>query len=1573
MVRHKALLVGAAAYEAPGVSPLPFVPKDLERMRTALLARGFQQARVVEAPWVTPNVINGEVVSFLAAAGPGDRLLIVLSGHGVHFEGRDYLVPEDVRGAVEPFAAECVEIGWQKELEGTRAEQVVFLIDACREGIERDTKGVEAWGRRKVAAALRRKVVYVYGCSRAQVARFVRATDRVREGHTPGIEPGESFSLFSRAVTDALAEPGSTLADVLAFVQRRIDELHIAYGKPGRAQSVLTVAEEPGGAAGESGRLALFPPSADEESRGTRRQTWADAVTGHYAWQLVDQSGFPAADEVRQDCGRLAAHLATLYTEAARTVDGDPWHDAELAERTTERADFLLRRIGDQTALSPTEAALIAVLPFASQTHWTRQTAKETGTETVQQASRHSLLSGERFQEVLQRFPRLERRLRGLTDTASADAIRWWSLHQWLRQDPAAYVCDLPEPAAAATGFAPGLPPGPPGPPPGPPPGLRWLREELAPERLTRYFKEQRIAPGAVPGSSRGTDLQDERQVASSTKDEHAVRERLVSALLKAAHALAVEPAALPETVVEHLGISDSVSLPALHLTLRRSRWIPSGAGRSLDALCQHPAVELALKRHAELVDVLLRDINNHASRTGSSLAVLRTLPPYANGHDVRPSGSAPANLSTGIRFRLDDDRVQELLMGEQLYGDRALAIRELYQNALDACRYRAARTAYLLRTGRNLAPWVGRISFTQGTDDTGRAFLECADNGIGMGVMELSRAFSRGGSRFVDLPEYIEEGALWSALDPPVVLDPVSRFGLGVLSYFMLADELTVHTCRLDREGRPGHRLKVTIAGPGNLFRVEDLGPGAEAGTTVRLHAPSGLSMPSCVRELADYLWASPFTVEAADEAVRQVWEAGELAVRPPDPPTPPAWVAPPPTSRDPIARPTPYVWYAHEESMTPGYGYGPRRPELPRTVAGTDGQRVWWTSGNGAVLVDGIAVDQRLFGRAVDLRGPDRASLSVDRKRIQYTDDHAIHELSRAAVPDLIAHPELLTPGWLETLLVDDPALGDEIAVQAAGTDFKWRPPGWSFSARHIGFFPPDLLLLPSVTGSFPKAQGRHRESARLLLLDVPEPVLRWRLRVLHGLPPAEPLSSARPSDIALLSASGTTPTGQWASQLREAAERHPAVGPPEDDVPEPPPPPPYGAYNSYGYPPASEVQALGSYFAWLPADRQVTIDQLLDRSWHLQRPVAEIADRLRALGYPVAELGPLADATPHDLLLLRIVTPTRAGMGVPPPFPPNPERRTFPRPPLPNGAWLTPGSVVHQAQLLAQVHPQSQPEAAAARLATLGFRPPERALDWPERTELDMKLAAELMWHPDATVHHVDDATAITRGQLLCAAGHLQLSPAETARRLEEELGFTVWDPEPPQEVPGPLVTLLQLPWLFLPRTRTLPAARSDPMPPYGSGPMEAVQVPWSTEEAAGLAELGYVLEGTPGAEPLSAVEPIWLHPAQVISPSLLRIAAAHAGRTVEEFHAALGTSPDGVGLQLPHLDDHPLDELLIARLSTPLPGDHPDPRPGTGHHIRLAELASAALALSRPFREVTAAASRLGFRHEAEDWF
>ncbi|MCG6494181.1 caspase family protein [Kitasatospora sp. A2-31] len=163
-----ALLIGASDYEPAGLPPLSFVPRDLQRLGEALRARGFRVVLPKARRQVSTNFVNGEVGHFLRAARRGETLLICLSGHGLHAKGTDYLIPEDAHPNMEPFWSGCVAIDWRNEVENTPAAQVLFLIDACREGVQQDSMGgTVGWASRKALIVAGRKVAHLYACSPA--------------------------------------------------------------------------------------------------------------------------------------------------------------------------------------------------------------------------------------------------------------------------------------------------------------------------------------------------------------------------------------------------------------------------------------------------------------------------------------------------------------------------------------------------------------------------------------------------------------------------------------------------------------------------------------------------------------------------------------------------------------------------------------------------------------------------------------------------------------------------------------------------------------------------------------------------------------------------------------------------------------------------------------------------------------------------------------------------------------------------------------------------------------------------------------------------------------------------------------------------------------------------------------------------------------------------------------------------------------------------------------------------------------------------------------------------------------
>ncbi|MDT0573629.1 caspase family protein [Streptomyces sp. DSM 3412] len=270
MGNRRALLIGASDYEAPGIASLPFVLADMTALGEALERRGFEVTIPTAKRQVGVNFVNVEMGRFLKKARSGDTLLACLSGHGVHAEGQDYFVPEDAHPEIEPFEEGCVAIDWKRDVERSLAEHIVILVDACREGIERDSKSLNAingWSRRRADRELRRKLAYVYACSAGQVARFITPADRIQDGLDCGIREGESFSIFSRALRDVfLSHPGALhLADLRDHVQDRVEELHRAYGKVNALQQMRVVMN----ASGEPADFPIAPPiEPTEETDG---------------------------------------------------------------------------------------------------------------------------------------------------------------------------------------------------------------------------------------------------------------------------------------------------------------------------------------------------------------------------------------------------------------------------------------------------------------------------------------------------------------------------------------------------------------------------------------------------------------------------------------------------------------------------------------------------------------------------------------------------------------------------------------------------------------------------------------------------------------------------------------------------------------------------------------------------------------------------------------------------------------------------------------------------------------------------------------------------------------------------------------------------------------------------------------------------------------------------------------------------------------------------------------------------------------------------------------------------------
>lgn len=139
------------------------------------------------------------------------------------------------------------------------------------------------------------------------------------------------------------------------------------------------------------------------------------------------------------------------------------------------------------------------------------------------------------------------------------------------------------------------------------------------------------------------------------------------------------------------------------------------------------------------------------------------------------------------IKFTLDQSKILTLLMGVQLYKDKYLCLRELYQNSLDACKCMQAQN---LLEGRQED---FKIEFGSGNDTyQGKSckYIYCIDNGTGMTKDIVKNYLLKIGNSYYKSRDFNQLNTNWMNS-----IKPTSQFGIGILSCFMIADRIQILT----------------------------------------------------------------------------------------------------------------------------------------------------------------------------------------------------------------------------------------------------------------------------------------------------------------------------------------------------------------------------------------------------------------------------------------------------------------------------------------------------------------------------------------------------------------------------------------------------------------------------------------------------------------------------------------------------------------------------------------------------------------------------------------------------------
>lgn len=216
---------------------------------------------------------------------------------------------------------------------------------------------------------------------------------------------------------------------------------------------------------------------------------------------------------------------------------------------------------------------------------------------------------------------------------------------------------------------------------------------------------------------------------------------------------------------------------------------------------CRDAEIHRALKHHERKVQKLLHRLNQVASPRFLFSNVL---------FEIEPAGYTPMDL----KFSVDNSAALKLLTGNRLYSDNRVFLRELIQNAVDACNLRR-------RLEQDYAPAIS-VHFNEDI-----SIVTVRDNGVGMDRQWIEKYFLTIGISLYQSSEVRQEGQR-SRID----FNFISQFGIGFLSSFLVADKIVIRTRK-----KGGTGLMISITNLQDYFDVRTLDSDLESGTEVTLH----------------------------------------------------------------------------------------------------------------------------------------------------------------------------------------------------------------------------------------------------------------------------------------------------------------------------------------------------------------------------------------------------------------------------------------------------------------------------------------------------------------------------------------------------------------------------------------------------------------------------------------------------------------------------------------------------------------------------------------------------------------
>jgi molecular chaperone HtpG len=337
-----------------------------------------------------------------------------------------------------------------------------------------------------------------------------------------------------------------------------------------------------------------------------------------------------------------------------------------------------------------------------------------------------------------------------------------------------------------------------------------------------------------------------------------------IAAILRLADIIDFDPKRTPSILFSHLAVRHPISLAEWKKHQAITAWTISSDKLIYSEKCKHPAIEASIRSFCDVIDnelkncnLILNSINNPYNIDISHYKI--DLPKQVDRSKIKAMTDiltdAPIYKYQNTKFALNKNQIIDLLMGTQLYGKSEVALRELIQNSIDAC---LVREKMCKAWGEEYTPHISVSYYSKNNID----YLEVKDNGIGMDQHIIDNYYSNVGSSYYKSREFYD---LMSEVN--FNYKPISRFGIGILSYFMVSDSLEVDSKRVVGKYKYTDALKVIVEGYDSIFYIRQ-GDRTEPGTTTilqlrKVHPWQRLSGDEFKKSVKSILQLPPFEID--------------------------------------------------------------------------------------------------------------------------------------------------------------------------------------------------------------------------------------------------------------------------------------------------------------------------------------------------------------------------------------------------------------------------------------------------------------------------------------------------------------------------------------------------------------------------------------------------------------------------------------------------------------------------------------------------------------------------------------